>query len=124
MPATASRIGFITSDVRRATAGPDASVEAKYGKLARDTKEPVETFFDLVVDAQIMADERLLLLKAERRLIEFAVSGIEAGVSLDFSGTTPSVTRTVPRYNLSDTAAVVKVEVDYQNNVTTLETWG
>lgn len=124
MPATAARIGFITSDVRRATAGPDASVEAKYGKLARDTKEPLETFFDSVDDAQVLAEERLDLLSPERRLIEFAIRGIEAGLELEISPDTPSVTRTVPRYGLDDTAAVVRVEVDYENNITTLETWG
>jgi hypothetical protein len=32
MPATASRIGFITQEFRTVTSGPDTSVDAKYGK--------------------------------------------------------------------------------------------
>lgn len=124
MPATASRIGFIISAVRRATAGPDEAVEAKYGKLARDTKEPLETFFDHVEDAQILADERLVLLSADRRLIEFVVSGTETGTSLNVGGETATVKRTIPRYDLNDLSAVVNVQVDYQNNATNIDTWG
>lgn len=124
MPATASRIGFITSDVRRAVAGVDASVEAKYGQLARDTKEPLESFFDSVDDALVMAEERLDLLSPDRRLIEFVVSGVETGIALDFSPITPSATRTVEKYDLSDTAAIVKIDIDYQNGFTTMDCWG
>ena len=124
MPATAARLGFITEELRLVTAGPDAGVVAKYGELARDTKEPLETFFDDEDDAQIIADERLALLSPDRRLVEFSIDGVETGHALDFSGMTPSAARDVPRYGMSDSAAIVDMEIDYQNSVTIVKTWG
>lgn len=124
MPATPSRIGFITADVRRVTAGPNAAVEAKYGKLARDTKEPIETFFDTTSDALAMATERLSLLSPDRRLVSFTVSGVDTGLALSFSGVMPTAKRISSEFSLDDTASIVKIDIDFESDTTTLTCWG
>jgi hypothetical protein len=83
MPATPSRIGFITQQFRVATAGPDNGVETLYGNAARDTPEPLETFFDSVADAQIMADERMALLSVQRSLVSVSIDGADVGADLN-----------------------------------------
>ena len=70
MPATASRIGFITQEFRTVTAGPDSTVDAKYGKLARKTDAPLETYFDDVADAQAICNALAALLSADRRRLQ------------------------------------------------------
>lgn len=124
MPATASRIGFIIQDVRNATAGPSASVEAKYGSLARDTEEPLECFFDSVADATVVAQERLALLSADRRRIVTEVSGTETGRSLTFNQATPTA-RVIDTEKAADlNAAVVEISIDFDAGKTTLTNWG
>jgi hypothetical protein len=53
MPATPARIGFITQDYRVVTSGPDTAVQAKYGSMARNTDDPLPTFFDAVVTRRL-----------------------------------------------------------------------
>lgn len=124
MPATPARIGFIKEQYRRVTAGPDATVEARYGSKARDTKEPIETFFVNEADAQACANERLALLSAERRLVTFDISGTDTGRSLAFNMATPAVNRDVEELLLDDVAAIVSVTVDFEADTTSLTTWG
>lgn len=124
MPATASRIGFITQGVRNAAAGPDASVVSKYGDLARDTDDPLECFFDSVADATVVAQQRLALLSADRRRLVSEISGAETGQGLSFNQVTPTahVIDTEKAADLS--AAVVEIGIDYATGKTILTTWG
>jgi hypothetical protein len=124
MPATPTRIGFIKEQYRRVIAGPDSGVEARYGSKARDTKEPIETFFVNEADAQACADERLDLLSGERRFVTFDISGTLTGRSLSFNTTTPTANRDVEELLLSDIAAIVSVSVDFEADKTSLSTWG
>lgn len=124
MPATASRIGFITQDVRNATAGPDAAVTAKYGNLARDTKEPLECFFDSVADATIMAQQRLNLLSSDRRRFPIEVSGAETGQSLTFNQTTPGAHVTDIEKAADLDTALVEIGIDHEMGKTNLIAWG
>ena len=80
MPATAARIGFIQQQFRRAVAETPA-IKARYGALARESEDPVETFFDSEADAQVIADARQALLGTERR--RFRVVVRDAGELLD-----------------------------------------
>lgn len=124
MPATASRIGFITQDVRNAIAGPDASVASKYGDLARDTKEPLECFFDSVADATTMAQERLALLSPDRRRFLTEISGAETGQGLNFNIKTPT-SRVIDLEKAADLAtAVVEIGIDHETGKTVLTNWG
>ena len=124
MPATPSRIGFITQEFRVATAGPDTAVQALYGKAARDTVEPLESFFDSVADAQAMADERLALLSVTRSLVTVQIQGIATAADLDPSLTLPTVTIIDDEQSRNSAALVYGVSIDMKTERSTLETWG
>ena len=124
MPATAARIGFITQPVRNATAGPDATVQAKYGSQARDTPDPEESFFDSEADAAAVAGERLALLSPDRRRFLSEVSGADTGRSLTFNTVTPTA-RVIDDEKQTDLpCAVVEIGIDYETGRSILTTWG
>lgn len=124
MPATASRIGFITQEFRTSTAGPDATVSALYGNAARDTDAPIETFFDSQSDAQAMADERLALLKIQRSLVKVSVQGEDTAASMNFSTLLPVVRVIDDEQDRNALALVVGVGLDMKTGRSTLDTWG
>ncbi len=124
MPATPSRIGFITSEFRIVTAGPNASVQALYGDTARDTVEPLESFFDDPADAQIMADERLALLEVKRSLVPVAIDGTDLAAALDRSASLPTVRVIDDEQGRNSVALIVGITIDYNTGRSTLETWG
>ena len=124
MPATPSRIGFITREFRTATAGPNATVDALYGNRARDTKEPIETFFDSDADAQAMANERLALLEVQRSLVTVQVNGVSDAAALDPSLTVPTVRIIDDEQDRNSQALVVGITIDMNTERSTLETWG
>lgn len=124
MPATPSRIGFITQGFRVATSGPDAAVAALYGNAARDTSEPLETFFDDITDAQAMADERLTLLSAKRSLVTVTLEGLDPAVGLDRASSIPTVRVIDDEQNRNSPALIVGMTIDLNTDRTVLETWG
>ena len=125
MPATTSRIAFITQQYRSAVAGPDSGVATKYGNLARDTKDtPVESFFESEADAGLMATERLNLLKADRRYFKPTVVDAATGLGLDYSQVTPTATYIDDERQFNAAVAIVAVQVDLGSERTMLEVWG
>jgi hypothetical protein len=124
MPATAARIGFITEEYRRAIAGPLSTVQTKYADLARDTVDPIETFFDSVDDAQILAEERLELLAEDRRRLRFDVGGVEAGLGLAYNITTPTAQMIDDERSVNAPGAIVEISIDFEKNITSLTAWG
>jgi len=124
MPATPSRIGFITQEFRIATAGPDATVEALYGNAARDTPEPLETFFDLPEHAETIADERLALLSVQRSLVTASVDQVQAATDLDFATSLPVARIIDDEQNRNSPAIVVGLTIDMNTKRSTLENWG
>lgn len=124
MPATPSRIGFITQEFRTATAGPDSGVATLYGNAARDTTEPLETFFDDIADAQAMADERLTLLSAKRSLVTVSLDSIAAVAGLDRAAALPTVRVIDDEQNRNSLALIVGLSIDMNTQRATLETWG
>lgn len=125
MTATSERVSFITQEFRTSVAS-DPAVKAKYGETARDTgDEPVETFFDDPADGAAMAAERLSLLKADRRRFSHDVAGILSFTgAMGFSQTTPTVTVVDDERAANHLAAVVEIGIRYDDNRTTLVTWG
>lgn len=127
MPATPARIGFVTKPFRLSVAGPDAGVVSAFGNLARDVSpdEPVESFFIASADAQAMADERLLLLKANRR--RFLATIADAGdflLDVDNSQQIPVAQVIDPRANADRLALIARVRVDLKSGTGTVEAWG
>lgn len=124
MPATASRIGFITQEFRTVTSGPDSSVDTKYGKLARTTEEPVETFFDAINDAQAICDARKTLLSSDRRRFQHSISGEGFVLGLEYNLTTPALTVVDTERMANLTAIVVEAGVDFEAEKSVVTTWG
>jgi hypothetical protein len=122
--ATASRIGFITSEFRLATAS-EPDVVAKYGTAARDTPQPLESFFDDPAHAQVMAAERLTLLGGDRRRFVVICSGIHALPSVLQTSPLLPVARVVDQERSADlAAAIVEIGIDFENDRTTFGPWG
>lgn len=88
MAATPSRIGFMMQPVRRAAADTP-SVFARHGALARKDDDPVETFFENVADAELVARERQALLSPERRRWSVKVKELDEVLATGID--TPSV---------------------------------
>jgi hypothetical protein len=123
-PASPARVGRIIREFRVVTAGPDTGVVTRYGNLARDTAEPLETFFDSEADAQAMADERLALLSVTRSLVTVQIQGIDTAADLDPSLTLPTVTIIDDEQGRNSAALVFGVSIDMKTERSTLETWG
>lgn len=127
MPATAERIGFITREFRLATAGPDAGVEATFGDAARDVSpdEPIETFFASIADAQAMADERLDLLRIDRRRWTATLpQGAAFALALDYSQQVPRA-RVIDEAGGADrTAFVTGIRINLRTGAASLDLWG
>jgi hypothetical protein len=123
MVATAVRIGFIREEFRRAVS-ESAEPFSRYGALARESEDPVETFFDSEADAQVMADERQDLLSRERRRFSVTVTDIAEVLKLDYTGTIP-VARYVDAERDADlTVLISDITVDFGKNSATLTIWG
>lgn len=123
-PASPARVGRIIREFRVVSAGPDSTVVARYGNLARDTIEPIETFFDSEADAQAMADERLALLSVTRSLVTVQIQGIATAADIDPSLTLPTVTIIDDEQGRNSAALVFGVTIDMKTERSTLETWG
>lgn len=127
MPASPARIGFITQPYRLAPTAVDATVEAAYGDLARETKadEPIETLFDDMDDVQAMADERLALLKEERGRYQAVLpNAVNFGMGLDYSQATPTGTVIDPERDTNKPALVTDINIDFRRDIVTLDLWG
>lgn len=126
MPASTARIAFVGQQFRSVVAS-DSAIKTRYGPSARDTAdEPVETFFDSTNDAQAVVNERLTLLKGDRRKFNVSVARV-----LDFSGGL-SFLQTVPTATLIDreksanfSVGIVGIpSLDLETEATSLSVWG
>ena len=124
MPATPARIAFITQEFRLATAGPDSSVVSRHGTAARDTPEPVESFFVNVADAETMAIERLALLSPDRRRTTLGIAGIRALPSQLAAAPAPTVRVIDTERDLDRNSLVVELGLDFERDRTTVGAWG
>lgn len=123
MVATPARIGFIMEEWRRVIATTSA-VETRYGNLARKSDDPIETFFDDVDDAQIVANARQALLSQERRRFRVAVVGLDEVFDLDWLDGVP-VARYIDDERDADRPVLVsEIAIDLAKDTATLTLWG
>ncbi|MBP6555670.1 MAG: hypothetical protein KA233_08320 [Novosphingobium sp.] len=124
MTATAARIGFISQPFRKAIV-ESATVKSQYGALARETEDPIETFFDSVADADTMAEARQALLGVHRRRFQATVKGVEEGLALDYtSGVAPVVDYTDSLRSIARTMLIGEVTFDMAKQRSTYSIWG
>lgn len=123
MPATPSRIGFVQSEWRRATS-TTTSVQTRYGSLARQTADPVETYFDNVADAQAVADARQALMSAERRRFRVNVSSVEEALGLSYVGAVPIGRYVDAERNANRPVLVSEISVDLSRLNAAFTVWG
>lgn len=123
MPATPARIGFVQSEFRRATS-TTASVQTRYGSLARQTEDPVVTFFDNVADAQVVADARQALMSAERRRFRVSVSSVEEAFALSYIGAVPKGRYVDTERNANLPVLVSEISIDLARLNAAFTVWG
>lgn len=123
MPATPSRIGFITHEFRMAVA-TDTSVKTRHGNQARATEDPMPTYFDDTSDASVVAGARQDLLGTERRRFRPTVVGAADALALDFTGSIPVVHYTDAERGADLSMIVAEITIDLGRNVSTLMLWG
>lgn len=124
MPATPSRISFITVELRTAKIGPVQSVVDAYGSNARSTVEPLETFFDHIDDVRFAAQRRFDLLSENRRRFEMSIDGEATGIGLSYDMVTPTANVIDIEKNADFNGAVVDITIDLGTNETILNIWG
>lgn len=125
MSATPARIGFIQSQFRRVIS-ETSSAKTRHGDAARETDDPVETFFDNTADAQAIANARQALLSPERRRFQVRVAGADAGLAIPYtSGTCPLATYTDTERDVSGmTAIIADITIDFARQSSTFTIWG
>lgn len=123
MPATPARAAFVREPFRRAVAiTPGAAT--RHGKLARESDDPVETFFDDVDDAQTLATARQSLLSPERYRFRVAVAGIDEVRALSYIGQTVLARYADGERGIDMTAIVSEIVIDPGQNRAILTVWG
>lgn len=123
MPATPVRIGFILNEYRRSV-GQDEDVKAKFGSLARQSEDPIPTYFTVEADGDTIAAERLELLSATRRRFRAVITDTENMIDVDMTEAAPVVRYVDPRRSADMTAIVAEVSIDLGRNTTTAILWG
>lgn len=113
MTATPARIGFIQNQFRRVIA-ETPSARDRHGDLARDSADPIETFFDSPADAQAMANERQTILSAERRRFQLTVAGLDEAMAVDYLGGLIPLATYIDAERAADmTAMVAEIGFDF-----------
>lgn len=123
MPAAAARIGFITQEWRKAVS-TTSSTRTRYGALARETADPVETWFDDQADAQTAADARQSLLSAERRRFRATVTGISEAMALSYVAAVPLARYVDTERNANLPMLVAEFVIDLGRNNAAFTVWG
>ena len=124
MPALPARISFIQAPFRRAVV-EDSAVRARHGRLARESDDPVETFFHHVEDARGAAVERQALLGVERRRFSARAIGVDEALALDYTAGALPVARFIDRQRSADRVAVVtSITIDLATQQAEFGVWG
>lgn len=123
MPATPSRIGFIQQEWRRATA-ETALPKTIFGNLARESDDPIETFFDSVTDAQTVANARQDLLSGLRRRFAVSFAGVDTMLSVSQGSAIVLADYVDTRRDVSRKVAIAEVTIDLGRDSSAATIWG
>jgi len=123
MAATSVRIGFIMTGFRRAIA-ESATAKARYGDDARQSDDPVESYFDSVEDAQAIADERQALLSVERRRFKVTAKAVDEIANLDLTAGVPVAAFVDRQSDANRKMLVSEIIIDLSKQTTTTMLWG
>jgi hypothetical protein len=122
--ATPARIAFIMQEWRHVQL-EDATARARYGKLARESADPLETFFDSVSDAQTMATARMGLLATERRRFSVRAGGLDEALALNLlSGTIPVATFVDAEKDANRPTLIAEIGFDFAKQQMQFTLWG
>lgn len=123
MAATPARIGFILNEFRRAVS-ENAEVKALFGDDARQSEDPIPSYFDNVADARAIANERQALMAPGRRRFKVTAKAIDELTAMDLSGGVP-VARYVDTERDVDTPVLVsEIVLDFSRQTATMTVWG
>lgn len=124
MPATPDRISFIREPFRRAVA-TTSQASTRHGNLARESEDPIETFFSDADDALVVATARQTLLSAERRrFIVETTGGLDEVLALDYTGAVPVARFVDSNRGLDKSMLVGEIVIDFQTQRAALMVWG
>jgi len=123
MSATPSRIGFVIEPYRRAIS-VTAGVKDKHGNLARQSADPVESWFADLASAQSRADARQTLLSPERRRFQVVTRDVE-GLD-DLLGATDCFTAQMVDVERGINAEVIVTDmtIDLATQLASFTVWG
>ncbi|HUD28943.1 MAG TPA: hypothetical protein VMQ93_08740 [Novosphingobium sp.] len=129
MTATPTRIGFVIEPYRRAVSQTPA-VATRHGNLARESADPIDSYFASVAVAQVRADERQALLSPDRRLFSAITPDVEAMLPLldvddeENDGALPTVRYIDTERGIDMSAIVAEVVIDTEAHAATIKFWG
>lgn len=123
MTATAARIGFVQNQFRRVVAS-SGTIISRYGNLARQSEDPIETFFDDEDDAQLVADERQALLGADRRRFKVRTVGVDEFRDLIYAGRVPVATYVDDARSANRPVLISDFVIDLDKQAVTATVWG
>lgn len=123
MVATPAQIGFVMEEWRRVVAS-SGTVKDRYGDLARESEDPIETFFENTADAQKVADARQALLSKERRRFTVQVAGVQELLELSASGTIPIARYIDQLRGVNRPGLVCDFSIDLAGNKAGCTVWG
>ena len=123
MTATAARIGFVQNQFRRVVAS-SGTIISRYGNLARQSEDPIETFFDDEDDAQLVANERQALLGADRRRFKVRTVGVDEFRDLIYAGRVPVATYVDAARSADRPVLISDFVMDLDKQTVTATVWG
>lgn len=124
MTATSARIAFVMEPFRRAVSETEL-VRTNFGSAARESDDPIETFFDTVEDAQVMADARQALLSGNRRRFTLAMKDLGEVVDLEYTAGSALLANYVDTEREADmTVIVADMTFDFAKQGATMMIWG
>jgi len=123
MPATPERAAFIQEQFRRAVT-ETSSAKTRHGALARESEDPVETWFDSAADAQVIADARQALLSEERRRFKVTMAGAEDLFAIDLEGRIPTAEYVDAERDCDRLMLVSEIVFDLNRGNSAMMLWG
>lgn len=123
MTATPTRIGFVIEPYRRSVSETPAAA-ARHGNLARESADPIETYFATLSDAQIRANERQDLLSPDRRRFSVPVADVEAVLDLLDSEEVLTARYVDIERGIDQPVIVTEIVVDSEAQSALLKVWG